>query len=169
MSKINFQSFSGYVTQIDDFLTSPNNEDSGCHKAFVVENDAGMIVHFIISPDTYFVDHAMIAVGDRITGYYDGDMPVALIYPPRYQALIVVKENPYQQVKVDYFNHNLVSSDGQLMLNISPVTFVSLTNGQAFSNTLANRNLIVSYGPTTKSIPAQTTPYEIIVYCRMGQ
>lgn len=169
MSKINFQSFSGYVTQIEDFITTQSNEDNGCHKVFVVENDTGTLVHFIISPDTYFVDHARIVVGDWITGYYDGDAPVPLIYPPRYRALIIVKENPYQQVKVDYFDQNLVSSDGLLMLNISPVTSILLTNGQAFCNNLANRNLIVSYGPTTKSIPAQTTPYEIIVFCRAGQ
>ena len=30
-----------------------------------------------------------------------------------------------------------------------------------------NRNLIVIYGATTKSIPAQTTPYKIIVMCWM--
>lgn len=169
MSKINFQSFSGYVTQIDDFVTNESNEDNGCYKTFILANNAGMLVHFIISPDTYFVDRARVAVGDWITGYYDGDAPVPLIYPPRYRALIIVKENPYQQVKVDYFDQNLVSSDGLLILNISPVTSILLMNGQDFSNNLANRNLIVSYGPTTKSIPAQTTPYEIIVFCRTGQ
>ena len=169
MSRINFLSFSGYVTQIEDFLTSSNNEDAGCYKNFSVENEAGAMVNFIISPNTYFVDHAIIAIGDWITGYYDGDAPVPLIYPPRYQALVIVKENPYHQVKVDYFNQNLVSSDGQLMLNIAPVTSIRLTNGQDFSNNPANRNLIVSYGPSTKSIPAQTTPYEIIVFCRAEQ
>jgi hypothetical protein len=44
----------------------------------------------------------------------------------------LAKESPYQNVKVDYFNWNLVSSNGQLKLNISPFTQILLTNGQAF-------------------------------------
>ena len=71
----------------------------------------------------------------------------------------------YQNVKVDYFNNQLVSADGQLKLNIAPNTPTLLTNGQPFSKNPANRNLIVIYGPTTRSIPAQTTPYQIIVWC----
>ncbi len=119
----------------------------------------------MVSPTTYFVDHVMVTVGDRVTGYYDGDAPTLLIYPPQYQALVMVKENPDQNVKVDYFNSRLVSSDGQLQLNLSPFTKVLLTNGQSFSRNPANRDLIVIYGPATKSIPAQTTPYRIIVLC----
>ena len=46
----------------------------------------------------------MVTVGDRVTGYYDGDAPTLLIYPPQYQALVMVKDNPNQNVKVDYFN-----------------------------------------------------------------
>jgi len=77
----------------------------------------------------------------------------------------MVRESPYQNVKVDHFNSELVSSDGQLRLNLSPYTQIVLTNGQPFSGTLRNRNLIVIYGTATKSIPAQTTPYRIIVWC----
>lgn len=91
--------------------------------------------------------------------------PVPMIYPPQYRALIIVKESNYHNVKVDFFNQQLLSSDGQLQLNLSPTTIISLKNGQPFTNSPANRNLIVVYGPTTRSIPAQTTPYEIIVWC----
>ena len=68
-------------------------------------------------------------------------------------------------VKVAYFNNQLVSSDGQLQLNLSPTTQILLINGQRFSRYPANRDLVVYYGPTTRSIPAQTTPYRIIVLC----
>lgn len=166
MSRINFQSFSGYVTAIEDFMVSPSNDNAGCYKFFSIENEDGALANFIVSPNTYFVDHETVSVGDWITAYYDGDAPAILIYPPQYPALIIVKENPYRQVKVDFFNQDLISSDGMLQLNISSITPILLTNGQILSNNLADRNLIVSYGPTTKSIPAQTTPYEIIVFCR---
>ena len=162
---VNFQSFQGTVTMISDFMIGVNGEGEGCYTLMAVDNGNGNSVNFVVAPATYFVDHAMVAVGDRVTGYYDGDAPVPLIYPPQYRALVIVEENPNRNVKVDYFNSQLESSDGQLRLNISSYTPILLTNGQPFTKSPANRNLIVIYGPTTRSIPAQTTPYEIIVWC----
>jgi hypothetical protein len=75
-----------------------------------------------VSPATYFVDHVMVAVGDRVTGYYNGNAPVPLLFPPQYRALVMVKDYPNQNVKVDYFNSQLESSDGRLRLNIFPYT-----------------------------------------------
>ncbi|TCN24148.1 hypothetical protein [Mesobacillus foraminis] len=161
----NFYSFHGTVTMISDFATGQNGTSEGCYKLISVENGLGESVNFVVSPSTYFVDHAVVAAGDRVTGYYDGDAPVPLIYPPQYRALVMVKESPYQNVKVDYFNSQLVSRDGRLKLNLSPFTQILLTNGQPFTKSPANRDLIVVYGPATKSIPAQTNPYRIIVLC----
>ncbi|WP_431030500.1 hypothetical protein [Lysinibacillus sp. LZ02] len=162
---VNFKSFRGVVTQINDFFVGQNGESEGCYKLITVEDENGSIVNFVVSPTTYFVNQEIVAIGNQITGYYDGDAPVPLIYPPQYRALIIVKENNFQNVKVDFFNSQLVSSDGQLKLNLSPYTPISLINEQPFSKNPANRNLIVIYGPTTRSIPAQTTPYKIIVWC----
>ncbi|MCZ8538354.1 hypothetical protein M9R32_14250 [Paenisporosarcina quisquiliarum] len=162
---VNFFSFRGTVTEISDFIIGANGEGEGCYTLMSVDNGAGASVNFVVSPSTYFVNQEMVSVGDTITGYYDGDAPVPLIYPPQYRALIVVKDDPYQNIKVDYFNNQLVSRDGQLQLNLSPFTPISLRNGQPFTKSIANRNLIVSYGPTTRSIPAQTTPYWVIVWC----
>ena len=161
----NFHSFQGTVRGITDFSTSQTGNSEGCFKFFTVENELGMIVNFVVSPSTYFVDYEMVAVGDVVTGYYDGDAPAILIYPPQYPALVMVKDKSNQNVKVSYFNNQLVSSDGQLQLNLSPDTQIILTNGQAFSKYPGNRDLIVSYSFTTRSIPAQTTPYRIIVLC----
>lgn len=160
---VNFKSHRGVVTQINDFNTGQNGED--CYKLMTVDGENGGIVNFVISPSTYFVNSEIVSIGDRITGYYDGDAPVPMIYPPQYRALVVAKENDYQNVKVDFFDEHLVSSDGQLRLNLSVYTPILLINGQPFSRYPANRNLIVTFGPTTRSIPAQTTPYKIIVWC----
>lgn len=163
ISMINFYSFQGIVTTITDFNTGQSDE--GCYKLISVQNIEGASVNFVVSPATYFVDEEMISKGDLVTGYYDGNAPVPLIYPPQYRALVMVKESPNQNVKVSYFNSQLVSSDGQLKLNLSPYTQSLLTNGQAFTASPANRDLVVVYGAATKSIPAQTTPYRIIVLC----
>ncbi len=162
---VKFKPFRGIVTQIDEYPIGQNREREGCYKLMTIESSTQGIVNFVVSPSTYFVNQEIVTIGDQITGYYDGRAPAPLIYPPQYRALIVVKENNDQHVKVDFFNNQLVSSDGQLQLNLSAYTLILLKNGQPFSKSPANRNLIVIYGPTTRSIPAQTTPYKIIVWC----
>lgn len=162
---VKYQPFSGTVTMINDFAITPSGENEGCYKLMSVNDGSGRQVNFVVEPKTYFVDQAMVGVGDRVTGYYDADAPVPLIYPPQYRTLVMVKEKRGQNVKVDFFNSQLVSSDGMLKLNLSPGTQLLLENGQRFTKSPANRNLIVIYGPSTFSIPAQTTPYRIIVLC----
>ncbi len=161
---IHFGSFYGVVSAINDFWTG-NDETSGCYKFMTVQNSEEDIVNFVISPATYFVGHIMVSVGDTVTGFYDANAPVPLIYPPQYQAIVVASAVQGANVKVDYFDSQLVSSDGTLKINLSPRTQMMLENGQAFTGNPANRNLIVIYGISTRSIPAQTTPYEIIVMC----
>ncbi|PRR77431.1 hypothetical protein CLLI_23440 [Clostridium liquoris] len=119
----------------------------------------------IVSPTTYFVDHTTMALGNMVTGFYDGNVPVPLIYPPQYNAIVMAEDMPYENVKVDYFDNQLVSSDNTLKLNIAPSTEIILENDQTFTQNPSNRYLIVIYGPTTRSIPAQTVPYKIIVMC----
>ena len=119
---VNFQSFNGIVNMISDFPIGQNDESAGCYKLISVDNGFGNVVNFVVPPTTYFVDQFMAVVGDRITGFYDANAPVPLIYPPQYRAIVMAKDNPYQNVKVDYFNSQLVSSDGMLKLNNSSNT-----------------------------------------------
>lgn len=160
----NFLSFTGVIAMIDDFWTGSGAE-AGCTKLITVENTGENIVNFVVTPATYFIDHVMVAPGDVITGFYDANAPAPAIYPPQLQAIVMTRVSYYQHVKVDFFNRQLVSSDGALKLNIAPTTQVILENDQRFSGVPANRDLIVVYGATTRSIPAQTTPDKIIVMC----
>lgn len=162
---VQFISFHGIIRALEDFPVGNDETEKGCFKTMTVEDETGEIVNFIISPSTYFVDRTIVFVGDHVTGYYDGNAPAPLIYPPQFQALIVVKDTPYPNVKVDHFNDQLISSDGQLRINIGHNTKRLLVNGQPYLKSPADRNLIVIYGASTKSIPAQTTPYEIIIWC----
>ncbi len=162
---INFVSFQGMVHTIKDFPTGPSSDETGCTKMFSIVDEQGRVVNFIVSPTTYFVEQAQVMAGDIVMGYYDGSAPAVLIYPPQYSALIMVRNTAYPNVKVDFFNQQLTSSDGRLTLKLSANTPILLRNGQPFSNNPINRNLIVLYGPTTRSIPAQTSPFKIIVWC----
>lgn len=162
---IKFKSFSGFITSIGDFWINASGEGAGCYKLMSVEDGLGSIVNFVVSPTTYFVDHVMVRVGDKVTGFYDANAAVPLIFPPQFRAIVMAIDIPYRNVKVDYFDSQLISSDNNLRLNLSPYTHIALENDQAFGRNPANQNLIVVYGATTKSIPAQTTPYKIIVMC----
>lgn len=161
----NFQPFHGRLTMIQDFWTNASGEGLGCYKLMSVENKQGDLVNFVVAPTTYFVDHVTMSVGDIVTGFYDANEPVPMIFPPQFRAIVMTRDTNYQNVKVAYFNNQLISSDSTLRLNIAPNTEILLENNQTFNRNPANRNLIVVYGFTTKSIPAQTTPYRIIVMC----
>lgn len=150
---------------ISDFKISETEEFPDCYKLMSVQNEYGHQVNFVVAPTTYFVDHVTVTLGDRITGFYDADAATPFIFPPQFQAIVMAKDSLYQNVTVSYFDRQLISKDGKLILNISEHTQILLPNNQVFTKKPANRNLIVIYGPTTRSIPAQTTPYKIIVMC----
>jgi hypothetical protein len=159
-----YGSFSGVVTSIQDFWDSAH-QPSGCIKLMTMTNRSGQTARFVVRPDTYFIDHVMIRPGFSATGFYDAAAPVPMIYPPQYTAVVMAQTAPGRQVAVGWFGPGLISSDGALKLNIGPATRVVLENGQAFTGMPENRDLAVVYGPVTRSIPAQTTPFQVIVLC----
>lgn len=159
-----YGSFTGTVMDIQDFWREAS-EPAGCVKLMTLAGRRGDTANFVVMPDTYFVDHVMVRRGDVITGFYDAAAPMPMIYPPQYVAIVMAKVVPGRHVTVDYFGRELVSSDGGLKLNIGPGTAVVLENGQAFSGRPIGRDLTVVYGPTTRSLPPQTTPYQIVVLC----
>lgn len=158
-NRSNYIPFEGIVTKISNF----NND--ACSLLFEVQNATKGIVNFVITPDTYFVNQTKITVGMPITAFYDGNAPAILIYPPQYQAIVVSPNNQRTNIKVSRFDRNLISEDGTLKLNIGRNTDIVMENGQSYRGTLQNKNLIVLYGASTRSIPAQTTPDKIIVLC----
>jgi hypothetical protein len=160
---IRFGSFSGRITAISEY---PSEQAAGCTKLMTVTASKDDVVNFVVTPKTYIVSHVMLQTGDEVIGFYDADAPAILIYPPQYPAIVMARRSAFSDIKVDYFDDQLISSDGQLKLNIAPLTLVILENGQVFTGDLRNRLLTVVYGATTRSIPAQTTPLKVVVMCR---
>lgn len=160
-----FLSFRGIITKIDDFWTSTSTKDLGCYKIFTLEDTEGNIVNFIVEPFTYVVDNVVLSAGDIVTGFYDASAPVPLIFPPQYRAVVMALDTQYRNVTVDFFDSQLINSDGTLKLNLAPYTQIVIRNAQPFTKSPANHNLVVIYGASTKSIPAQARPYKIIVLC----
>ncbi|PHV69937.1 hypothetical protein CS063_13215 [Sporanaerobium hydrogeniformans] len=159
-----FAAVSGIITSIESFPTSTNDK-TACSLIIGIKSNNQNLTYFTLDLNTYFVNHVTLQKGDSITAYYDTSVPVVLIYPPRYRAVVIAKNSRDYFVKVDYFNNELVSSDNQLKLNISPRTQRLLPNNQNYLGELRNRNLVVLYRRATKSIPAVTTPFTVIVLC----
>jgi hypothetical protein len=158
-----FGSFSGKLTAINEY---PADQGAGCTKLMTVTASQDDVVNFVVTPKTYIVSHVMLQTGDDVIGFYDADAPAILIYPPQYPSIVMARRSAFSDIKVDFFDDQLISSDGQLKLNISPITLVILENGQAYTGDLRNRILTVVYGATTRSIPAQTTPLKVVVMCK---
>lgn len=138
--------------------------DNCCERQITIRSNNG-ISHFIVGPDTYVIGEIRLRPGMYVTAFYDASLPVPLIFPPRYQAVIIGRKNPSENIFAGYFDENLTSENRELSLNIANSTEVVTSNGQPFNCRPENQMLIVYYTETTRSIPPQTTPRRIIVMC----
>lgn len=158
MENINLIPVTGIVQQIQPM------RNECCQQIITIQNADG-IQSFVISPDTYVVDTIQIRMGMLVTAFYDASLPVPLIYPPQYQAVIIGRSHANEAMLISYFDENLLSADGNLQLNISRATEVLTSNGQQYLCPVGDNVLIVYYAITTRSIPARTTPRKVIVMC----
>ncbi|MEG1847248.1 MAG: hypothetical protein RRX92_06155 [Lachnospiraceae bacterium] len=159
-----FKSMQGVITQIDEFGTNVHSL-SGCAKIYSISDRQGAVMKFVVSPSTYVVNQSVLSIGDNVIAFYDINTPTSRIYPPQYQAVAIAVITGNTNVIIDTFNRNLVNSSNTLQINIGPQTRIMLTNGQPYMGNLTNRSILVVYGFATKSIPARTTPSQIIVLC----
>lgn len=153
-------------TIVDMVPTRTSRQVSGCTIFVTLEDKEGNTVNFILSPDTYVVDFVTLSEGMDVTFWYRTDEPMLLIYPPQYNAAVVAKVQSSRMIDVDYYNSSLVNEGQTLRLNIDGSVSLRTTNNQYFQASPAGQNLVVIYDTSTRSIPAQTTPREIIVLCR---
>lgn len=142
-----------------------NRRANGCVIFVTVEDMDGNTVNFILSPSTYVVDFETLSVGTLCTFWYSMDAPMPLIYPPQYNAVAAASEKNGRMINVGYYNMALVNEDQTLQLNMDGSVNVRTTNNQYFQGSPANHDLVVVYGSSTRSIPAQTTPELVVVLC----
>ncbi len=137
----------------------------GCTIFTTVEDEDGNTIHFLMSPSTYIVENITLSVGMLCTFWYRTDVPVPLIYPPQYQAVVIALKTNDRMIDVSYYNHALVNEEQTLQLNIDGSVDLRTANNQYFQASPANHDLVVIYETSTRSIPAQTTPKKIVVLC----
>ncbi len=164
MQRPTFYPVEGMIVSIEPFARGYGRSD--CQMFVTVEDDDGNTVRFVVSPSTYVADFVTLREGMRATFYYRTDAPVPLIYPPQYNAVVVVPDRRNGQfVTVGYFNGALINEEQTLQLNLNSRVQMLTTNNQRFLGSPANHDLVVFYETSTRSIPAQTTPDKIVVLC----
>lgn len=154
----NYMSATGIIQNVS------NASDNCCNLMVTIITENG-IVNMTVTPDTYVVNNLRLRRGMSIIAFYDADAPAVLIFPPQYKALIIAQKSQQENVTIQRFDEDLVSYDNSLQLNVGSNTMISTTNGQPFTCNLGNRQLMVFYSNTTRSIPPQTTPRRVIVLC----
>lgn len=104
--------------------------------------------------------------GDEVTVYFKEDTPMTMSIPPQTtpDALVVNDNDEAGFVNVSHFNSELVDLKNELKLNISDDTLLIDANGNKVQEKdLENRDLMVFYTVSTRSIPAQTSPEKVLV------
>lgn len=142
-----------------------NRRANGCVIFVTVEDMDGNTVNFILTPTTYVVDFETLSVGMMCTFWYAMDAPVPLIYPPQYNAVVAAREKNGRMVNVGHYDSSLINENQTLQLKLDGSVDVRTTNNQYFQGNPGNHDLVVTYGNSTRSIPAQTTPFGIVVLC----
>lgn len=138
-----------------------------CSQMLSLRTENG-IVNFAVDMNTVIIDSRQLRQGMRVAAFYDRNLPVPLIFPPQYRAQIVTVLGRNEQIMLNYFDSALTAADGSLQLNIAAGTVIKTINGQNITCNLGEHMLLVYYTVTTRSIPPQTTPGKIIVFCREG-
>lgn len=116
------------------------------------EDDYYIIVK---ADDKEIVDELELKEGDVIRAYAPIGRPQTMEFPESFRTNAIIKvTEDMPNVKTDDFDDELISSDGMLKLNIED---------EEMAKDFRGKTLLVIYDISTKSIPAQTTPIEVIV------
>ena len=135
------------------------------------ESSAHLHTHF----NTFVMGEAP-EVGTTVTGFFLLDRPMIMIYPPQYTVSVVVNNDDVQDDGIPFIfacrffefgEGQLKSTCGELVINLGGDTEVILQSGEEFDGDLVGRMLVVKYAISTRSLPPQTTPIQIVVLYEM--
>lgn len=158
-----FLAVSGLI--VDVIPARRNGRSDSCILYFTVEVDDGNVVNIMVTPSTFVADWKPLGVGQEVIFWYRADAPMPLIYPPQYTAVVAAPVKRDRMYDVSFYNDSLVNAERTLQLRIDKSVMLRTGNNQFFQGSPANHNLFVSYTTSTRSLPAQTTPVEVIVLC----
>lgn len=160
----------GFMTEVGQVCTIIEG-DNGYE--LQVGNENGTI--FYLKEDVRVFDVASgtfknvgnLEKGMTVSVVYPKDAPMMLSLPARCSAAkVVIIHSETANLEVGYFNDELVNEENTLALNIADSTIIkSITDDKKSLKVedIKNKDLMVVYENTTRSIPAQTVPKMIFV------
>lgn len=150
---------------VSGVIENVTSDPSDCCRFTVTLRSQDIITNIIITADTYVIKEIRLRRGLYVTAFYDSSVPVPLIYPAQYEAVVIGQHRPNEFMAFGYYDENLTAADNSLQLNLGITTSITTCNGQTYACSPAGKLLIVYYSVTTFSLPPQTTPHKIIVMC----
>lgn len=164
---IDYTKYEGKITEInkkDDSISIlvKDNEEEAQNGEVLHINEKVIILN---DKTKEFMGMEELKDGMKITRYTHKDTPVAMSLPPQLiPDIIVVNESEDTGfINVSKFNEELVNIDNTLKILISEETVIVDGSGEKVAKEdLKNRDLIVFYTTSTKSIPAQAKAEKII-------
>ncbi len=104
-------------------------------------------------------------VGQKVLVAYNKNTPMTMSLPPQITPQVVVHMGTKKPMnaKVDFFNAEGLSADGQLQLNLSEETAIEDVEGNQINREhIKDKTLLVFYSTETRSIPPQTSPEKVV-------
>ena len=156
----------GTIVSVQDL-----DDSEGRYMASIEDSD-GNPAMLVITEETVFPFSDKYDVGDTVTGFYQANLPMIMIWPPQYNIAILVAGAPTDVfIKADRFfelddydGDYFFSTDGLFGFRVGDETEIILANGDNFENAeLAGRRIVVIYDVSTRSIPELATARKLIV------
>jgi len=171
-----FRNFTGTITEIrpfnqfiaedsDAIAISPNSPGEWVeaeNKFFInVQNADGQTVVFTVDENSVvLIDE--LEVGMTITGVYNANRPMTMIYPPHHNAVALAAGN----IIVDRFDEQFFSELANAFIVINNNTEIVFQDGMAFEgdqSELAGRKLVVIYGSVDDSSPQIKSAEKVVI------
>ncbi len=165
----NYIEFNGKISRLDskeDLLSilAENDLEEGMDKLVAHISDDVLLLD---EESMDFISKEDLEEGMEVSIYYDKDTIMLMSYPAQLGPdLVIVRSDDLDvNIKIDKFDEDLTSDDNSLKLNIDEDTeLINLQGEKIEKEDLANKDLIVFYTNSTRSIPAQTTPQKVIAF-----
>lgn len=157
----------GIITNIDNRTGNFGRSESGCTLMITIQAEApeqGQ-VNVILPSTAYVLNLHPFQVGDRVTFFYDASAPMPLIFPPQYTAVAAANTPHGMTAVLEMFGRQLTNEENTLTLTPAWNTPITLPNGQTFAEHPGGNLLLATYTSSTRSIPAQAIPEQIVVFC----
>jgi len=164
----NYSTVYGIVGSVTPFYTTVS--EHSCSLLISVNTQSMGQINFVVSPQTFVLDQHTFCQGEPLIGIYDTSVPVPLIYPPQYQAVVLAQNSFGYRAALNYFDEDLLSVDQTMKLSIPSdgSTQVLLVNGQNFVYNPGDHYLFILYMSDSMNT-VEVIPQKIIVFCNSDE